>query len=150
MHQTLNQNSVLCYGHDEMLLMTRQRLLESLGLQVTIVFTAAEFQAKLQAVDPALILLCQSLSTDERTSAGAFAHEKRPSSKILIMHSGSGDSHFPQHCTDFFSLDGPTVFLETVNTIIHSAPPDLTRGVGQGETNCECREADNSIGGMPV
>lgn len=143
MHPTLNEVSVLCYGHDAMLLMTRQRLLESLGLQVTIVYTSAEFQAKLQAIEPALILLCQSLSIDERISAGALAHEKSPLSKILIMHPGRGDYRLRQDQSEFFSLDGPESFLDTVNRIIDSATADLMAG-GAGVRSCKCLAADRS------
>jgi hypothetical protein len=73
MRHPLNRETVLCQGHDEMLLMTRQRLLESIGLQVIVVSTAAEFNAELQSVKPALILLCQSKPTSEATICSSLS-----------------------------------------------------------------------------
>ncbi|HEX3570197.1 MAG TPA: hypothetical protein VHU44_05185 [Acidobacteriaceae bacterium] len=112
---------ILCYGRDAILLETRQRVLERIGVPVAVVSAASDFRAAVREAEPALILLCQSLSSEECTSAAYFASEHSPASKVLVMYVVEPCCVLPQEHEEFFSMDGPAALVKTVNRMIYGA-----------------------------
>jgi DNA-binding response OmpR family regulator len=85
--------SIFLYGNDQTLLMTRRLILEKEGYRV---FTAMRFgDAMLLTMTQRLdvLILCQSLSVEERNGVLATVREIAPSLKTLIVR--SGESVYP-------------------------------------------------------
>jgi hypothetical protein len=117
MYETERQTA-LCYGHYDTLLLTRQRILEMLGLLVEVALTPAEFRQKLLDNDVSLILLCHSLSTEECLSAAALANEKRPTAKLITMQNRFGECHLRQNGFAFPIEDGPAALIRAVKQLL--------------------------------
>jgi hypothetical protein len=120
------QDIILCYGHDEMLLATRQRILKKIGVRVDIASTESDYRQKLFGGDVAVVLLCQSLSTEECAGAAAFAKENSPSSKVLLMYTEPGDCDLQNENAEFFSGDGPLALVRTVVQLLSTHTRDQT------------------------
>jgi len=148
-----NQTRILCYGHDELLLLTRKHILEMHGISVSTVSTAPEFHAEICSAQPAVILLCQSLSTEECTCAAAFAEANSPSSKVLQMYTVSGESLRNRKHVEFYSGNGPAALVETVKQLLSPAQryQDLTvsslRISPQHSPNCPVTDRTRMPGG---
>jgi hypothetical protein len=85
--------SILVYGNDPTLVLTRQFILEGEGYRV---FTTTKFGEAIrltmtQRLD--VLILSQSLSVEERNGVLATVREIAPSLKTLIV--GSGESVYP-------------------------------------------------------
>ena len=77
--------TVLIYGHDRTLLDTRRWVLETAGFRV---FTVGKMEnaAKIVADEQIdLLLLCHTLTAEERRAALAAATALRPGTKRLVM-----------------------------------------------------------------
>jgi DNA-binding response OmpR family regulator len=86
-------NRIFLYGNDQTLLMTRRLILEKQGYRV---FTAMKFGEAIQLTMTHrldVLILCQSLSVDERNGVLATVREIAPSLKTLIL--GHGESVYP-------------------------------------------------------
>jgi hypothetical protein len=121
MPDSAERDAILCYGHDEMLLLTRKRVLEIIGIPVSTVSTAAQYRAKLSSTHPAVILLCQSLPHEECAAATAFAEVHSPDSKVLIMYGGPGKCELAGADAEFDWGDGPAALLSTVKQLISAS-----------------------------
>lgn len=82
------QTKILVYGHDPHLLMTRRRMFEHAGFRVftTLVFANAIQLTMKQHFD--VVMLCQTLSADEREEMLATAHAIQPPTKTLVLMMG--------------------------------------------------------------
>ena len=86
-------NRIFLYGNDQTLLMTRRLILEKEGYRV---FTAMKFGEAIQLTMTQrldVLILCQSLSVEERNGVLATVREIAPSLKTLIVR--SGESVYP-------------------------------------------------------
>ena len=77
--------SILLYGHDDVLLFTRRAILEKTGFRV---FTASylhevEVIAATQPID--LLVLCQTVSYEERTKALSLVNSFKPDAVSFAM-----------------------------------------------------------------
>jgi DNA-binding response OmpR family regulator len=83
-------NRILVYGNDETLLLTRRLILEREGYRVftTMKFGEAIELTMTQRLD--VLILCQSLSVEERNGVLATVHGTGSSLKSLIL--GYGES----------------------------------------------------------
>jgi DNA-binding response OmpR family regulator len=83
-------NRILVYGNDETLLLTRRLVLEREGYRVftTMKFGEAIELTMTQRLD--VLILCQSLSVEERNGVLATVHGTGSSLKSLIL--GYGES----------------------------------------------------------
>lgn len=116
-----NSDVILCYGHDEMLLLTRQKVLEMIGIPVTNVSKASEFRDRVKTMQPAVVLLCQSLSPDECSEATTLAEAVSPSTKVLIMYSQPDKCSPAREHAELYWGDGPVALLSTVRRLLSSA-----------------------------
>jgi hypothetical protein len=123
MPEYADRDVILCYGHDETLLLTRQKVLEMIGIPVSSVSKASEFRAKLLSMKPAVILLCQSLSPEECMDASAFAESASPSSKVLMMYSQPGKCQLAREHVELYWGDGPVALVSTVKRLLSNPEP---------------------------
>ena len=85
-------STILIYGHDPTLLDTRRWVLEKAGFQV---FTVGEMEgtAKLLADERIdLLLLCHTLTSEERRTIRAATTNLRPATKTLVMMTTSQEA----------------------------------------------------------
>ncbi len=109
---------VLSFGHDQSLLVTRQLLLEKSGHSVVCATNTSEFRTLVLRTTFDLILLCQSISSEECESASRFAREYAPEARLLLMFVRVGKC-VPDHADVLLDAQaGPKVFLETTQRIL--------------------------------
>jgi hypothetical protein len=80
------ETSIVIYGKDPILVETRQRILDRAGFTSKAMEEISEVVAALKRKDSALLILCSSLSEEERELA-LFAVDKlqKPGLKTLIL-----------------------------------------------------------------
>jgi DNA-binding response OmpR family regulator len=79
--------AVIFYGHDELLLMTRRRILEGAGFRADVTSEVKEIPRLVRELPADLIVLCHSLSRMECVVAGIVARNDRPQVQMLLMAS---------------------------------------------------------------
>jgi DNA-binding response OmpR family regulator len=77
--------TILFYGHDELLLMTRRRILEGAGFRAGITSQMMEIPRLVRELPADLVVLCHSLSRTECVAAGLVAKNHRPDVRMLLM-----------------------------------------------------------------
>ena len=117
------QHQVLIYGHDQILLRTRELILRGAGFDVCV--TDAPDQARaILAIHPVdLLIFCHSVDDTERAKVLAIANAspKRPST--LLLSAGAAGSAYSENNAVFSTLDGPQSFLVTVCRLTHEPAP---------------------------
>lgn len=121
MSKRVQQRAVLSYGHDEMLLFTRQQIIAAAGIPVFSVTNAAQFRVMMRYLRPRVVLLCQSLPDAECARAVDLVHESSPWSKVLVM-SGWRRRGAEGRRVMVFAGDGPEALLDTVRRLILGTP----------------------------
>jgi DNA-binding response OmpR family regulator len=77
--------SILFYGHDELLLMTRRRILEGAGFRADVTSEVKEIPRLVRKLPADLVVLCHSLSRTECVVAGLVARNHRPEVRMLLL-----------------------------------------------------------------
>jgi hypothetical protein len=115
-----NQTSILMYGHDEHLLVTRQWVLQSRGYRVLTRLDLAGF-ANI-AVDPPirLLLLCHTLSAGDCTEAIAAASERWPEVRSVVLEGGVGRTPSGLLGQLLHTMDGPARLVAVVSEMLGS------------------------------
>lgn len=111
-------NRIFLYGNDQTLLMTRRLILEREGYRV---FTAMKFGEAMQLTMTQrldVLILCQSLSVDERNGVLATVREIAPSLKTIIL--GNGESVYPirKQEKSVGVLTDPKTLLGVIDTML--------------------------------
>jgi hypothetical protein len=113
---------VLCYGHEEMLLYTRKRILEQEFLVDRCDNVTCVADTLLRGpLD--LLLLCQSVSDAECEEVIDIVRAASPEVKVLVLraaHSGSCSLHSDAAMD---SMDGPGVLLHEIHVLLGIADP---------------------------
>jgi hypothetical protein len=78
-------NHVLLFGHEDILLQTRAKVLERAGFQVWSVDTLALATETIVVQQIDVWILCQTLSAAERWEALTLAETLRPETKLLVL-----------------------------------------------------------------
>jgi DNA-binding response OmpR family regulator len=73
------------YGHDELLLMTRCRILEHAGFRASVTLDVKEIPRLVRELAADLVVLCHSLSRTECVLAGLIAKTHRAELQTLLM-----------------------------------------------------------------
>jgi hypothetical protein len=111
------QGTILVYGNDEVLVMTRCLILGKAGHEV---FTAQTFgHAMLVLMNHQIdvCVLCQSLKVEERRGILETAHTLQPESKCVLLD--SGESEVAIEGVDLIrGLVGPSTLLHAVGKIL--------------------------------
>jgi hypothetical protein len=79
------QSTILIYGKHPTLLRTRSLILEKDGFRVARTNNLADAIQQILTQEVALLILCQSLSNEERRRSILMANAVRPPMKILVM-----------------------------------------------------------------
>jgi DNA-binding response OmpR family regulator len=77
--------AVVFYGHDELLLMTRRRILEGAGFRADVTSEVKEIPRLVRELPADLVVLCHSLSCTECVLAGMVARNHRPEVRRLLL-----------------------------------------------------------------
>jgi DNA-binding response OmpR family regulator len=77
--------AVVFYGHDELLLMTRRRILEGAGFRADVTSEVKEIPRLVCELSADLVVLCHSLSRTECVVAGMVARNQRPEVRTLLL-----------------------------------------------------------------
>jgi len=117
---------ILVYGTDPILLTTRRLKLEKAGYRVfaTMEFLDAKLVLMNQQID--VLIVCQTLSDDERSGILETAQAMTPDVKCVIVRFDGrdvpvGDAEFVE------GLEGPTTLLKAIGRIlIRKALPQAT------------------------
>ncbi len=125
-----NQNSILMYGHDEQLLATSQWVLQSRGYRVVTMVDQSGFQSLPKTPPIQLLLLCHTLSPEERDSAFTIAQERWPGVKSLILESSPTRSPAGILGQLLHTFDGPGKLVSMVAELIGASnsltdPPSI-------------------------
>lgn len=120
--------SVLLFGKDTHLLRTRRWLVESAGFQV---FATDQFLTLNQIftehpVD--VLILCHSLSFEERERAKAIAQAHASMTKVLVLVSTEAGASAQSSERMLSTAEGPKRLLDAVEQLAQSrVPPDPSR-----------------------
>jgi hypothetical protein len=110
--------TILVYGNDSMLVATRRLIFSKAGYNV---LTAAEFaDAMLMLVNQPidLLVLCQSLTDEERRGILETAHSINPEIKTAVLRYEGLD--LPVESGEIVEgLEGPVSLLEAIGRILH-------------------------------
>jgi DNA-binding response OmpR family regulator len=100
--------AVIFYGHDELLLMTRRRILEGAGFRADVTSEVKEIPRLVRELPADLVVLCHSLSRMECVVAGIVARNHRPQVQMLLMAS---DGFFRERDTSMSEVADDTLAL---------------------------------------
>lgn len=116
-----NQNSILLFGHDEHLLMTRQWVLQSRGYRVLTISDLS--QLSLIPGDPQvkLLVLCHSLSQAESAIATARATDRWPEIQTLELSAEGGRVPTGILGQLLHTMDGPAKLVSMVDNLVGHA-----------------------------
>jgi hypothetical protein len=117
MHET-----ILVYGNDQMLVLTRQLLLEKAGYRV---FASTRFEFALLALVNErinVLLLCQTVGDEIRRRILETARAVKPEIKCVVFRFDGCQIEVDGKVA-FETLDGPATFVKTIGRILHNEPP---------------------------
>ena len=117
-------HQVLIYGHDQILLRTRELILRGHGFDVRVTDVPGELFTILATRPLDLLILCHSVDEIERSRILATAHASQKGLSTLLLAVGVGNSFSDSENDAIFStLDGPQNFLGTVCRLTHEPAP---------------------------
>ena len=127
----LHSVDVLCYGHDPLLLLTRERILKRLGYSCSTVMTVRDYQQALLRRTPGVILLCQTLDSEECSQAARLTAVHAPSSRLVVMYSVDLKCVPDNEYVLLPSGDGPEIFSRTMSNLLgRLTGPPTSRNAG--------------------
>ena len=104
--------TALSFGHEDLLLLTRQRMFMLLDCLCDTVSTRTA----------SIIVLCQSLSGEECSHASNFAAEHSPGSRLVVMSTRIDKCVPNQAHLRQTSSDGPKAFMKTMSDLLSRQP----------------------------
>jgi DNA-binding response OmpR family regulator len=119
--------AVVFYGHDELLLMTRRRILEGAGFRADVTSEVKEIPRLVRELPADLVVLCHSLSRTECVVAGMVARNHRPEVRILLLVADGffreRDSSMSEVADDIFTLSlEPERLVAKVRSMLKERP----------------------------
>lgn len=117
---------LLCYGHDDLLLFTRKKILErEFSVEICTHISGLELILSQGPVDVAV--LCHSVPDEECHEVLLRVRERSPSVKVLVLYES-----VPQICTGdsdktMESLEGPHMLIQDVQALMAEAANGLSR-----------------------
>jgi hypothetical protein len=113
---------ILCYGHEELLLYTRKRILEREFLvdRCNDLTCLAE---KLSQGPLDLLLLCQSVPDAECEAVIDMVRAASPGVKVLVLEKGHSGSCSLHSDAAIENLGGPPALLQEVHALLGIADP---------------------------
>jgi hypothetical protein len=116
-------SSILIFGHDEHLLLTRQWVLQSRGYRVLTASTLSNIDSIPKSPPIKLLLLCHSLDPVEVATARNHAQLRWPNLKCLELV--ADDSRAPSGILGqlLHTMDGPAKLVTLVDNLVGSSTP---------------------------
>jgi hypothetical protein len=117
---------LLCYGHDDLLLFTRKKILER-GFSVEICTHISGLELILSRGPLDVAVLCHSVPEEECHEVLLRVRERSPSVKVLVLYESvpqlcTGDSDKTMEC-----LEGPHMLIQDVHALMADAARGLSR-----------------------
>jgi hypothetical protein len=116
-----NQSPIVMLGHDEYLLATRQWVLQSRGYRVITAKDASVLTTLPLSPTVRLLVLCHTLSSDERDNAEALASMRWPDVKSLALEAEPGRAPTGILGQLLHTMDGPGKLLSMVTELVGSS-----------------------------
>jgi DNA-binding NtrC family response regulator len=115
--------TILLYGHDELLLMTRSRILVGAGFRACMTCEVRQIPQLVRELQADLVVLCHSLSCTDRVVAAMVAKNHRAEVRTLLMMAdgsmGECDSEFSEVADEMFNLSlEPEKLVEKVRSML--------------------------------
>jgi hypothetical protein len=131
-------HTILLYGHDELLLMTRGRILDGAGFQAAMTMDVREIPRLVRELSTDLIVLCHSLSGTECVLAGMVAKNHRAALRTLLIvtddYIGERDYEMSEVADEIFKLSlEPEKLVAKVKSMIDGRPQSRIRTFPQPE-----------------
>ena len=116
--------SILVYGRDQRLLETRSWVLEQAGFPVASVTGLADAEQALRRNPVGVIVLCHTLSAEERLAALGAAQRLRPGVQRMVMTADALVIPDEGQEETMSAYDGPRKLIVTVQQMMdrHDAP----------------------------
>lgn len=109
--------SILVYGRDASLLRTRGWVLEKAGFQVVQVQTIADID-RIKAVQPSLVILCHTLSAEQRQCALVTFESLWPGVKKLFMTANIVFGSNDRSTQTVSAFEGPRALIEVARKML--------------------------------
>lgn len=113
-------STILVYGRDPLLLETRSWVLEEAGFAVVTSSSLVEAEQQLASPEVKLLVLCHTLSAQERTDILAVASRINPSAKRLLLTASTVIPLDAPHEAVLSALEGPRALISTVRKVLSS------------------------------
>jgi DNA-binding NtrC family response regulator len=113
--------SILVFGRDPLLLETRRLVLEQAGFHVLSVADSAGVEKIVLAQPISLLVLCHSITDEERESVLKSAHSRRPDMKNIVLTTGTSVSRPGKNYEFVNAYDGPRSLISTVERLLKNA-----------------------------
>ena len=107
---------VLVYGRDRKLLETRRLVLQTLGGKVYAADDRETTEQLIRDLMPGVLVLCYTLSPEERDLILSFVHAVYPATKVLILRADGPAS--AQTDDDFSIFTGPRALRRKVEEML--------------------------------
>jgi hypothetical protein len=124
--------TILLYGHDELLLMTRGRILDGAGFLTCMTMDVMEIPRLVRELSTDLVVLCHSLSRTECVLAGMVAKNHRAALRTLLIVTdeciGERDYEMSEVADEIFKLSlEPEKLVAKVRSMIDGRPQSRIR-----------------------
>jgi DNA-binding response OmpR family regulator len=131
-------HTILLYGHDELLLMTRGRILDGAGFQAAMTMDVREIPRLVRELPTDLIVLCHSLSRTECVLASMVAKNHRAALRTLLIigddYMDERDYEMDEVADEIFKLSlEPEKLVAKVRSMIDERPQSRMRTLPQLE-----------------
>jgi DNA-binding NtrC family response regulator len=115
--------TILLYGHDELLLMTRARILMGAGFRASVTCEVKQIPQLVRELRADIIVLCHSLSCTDRVVAAMVAKNHRAEVRTLLMMAdgsmGECDYELSEVADEMFNLSlEPEKLVEKVRSML--------------------------------
>jgi hypothetical protein len=114
---------VLCYGHDETLLHTRELIL-SREFSVEACRDLAGLSDSISRGPVDLVLICQSVSQEECDEVIERVRVESPESKVLVLHESTPGACSVHSDATMEHLEGPPELLHKIHSLLGMARTD--------------------------
>lgn len=108
------------FGHDAPLLETRQWVLQSRGYRVITTESLSAFESIPRTKTVSLVMLCYSLSPEEREGAIAISRSRWPGCQHLALQGSTGRSPTGILGQLLHTQNGPAQLLTMVNDLLEA------------------------------
>ncbi len=111
------QTAIVVYGHDQSLLDTRSWVLQSAGYRVLQASRRSELEQTADDARVALVVLCHTLTQEEREETGSFLDRRADIKRLLIT---ANRPVLQQRRSDpmVSAFDGPRALIDMVDTML--------------------------------